>query len=47
VSATVGNIPTTGQDVREKLGELFPLMLASFLVQAPNAAITTIAIVIA
>jgi hypothetical protein len=48
VSATVGYIPTTGQDVREKLGELFPLMLASFLVQASNAAITTmIAIVIA
>jgi MFS family permease len=48
VSATVGYIPTTGQDVREKLGELSPLMLASFLVQASNAAITTmIAIVIA
>jgi hypothetical protein len=27
--------------VREKLGELSPLMLASFLVQASNAAITT------
>ena len=34
--------------MREKLGELSPLMLASFLVQASNAAITTmIAIVIA
>ena len=34
--------------MREKLGELSPLMLASFLVQASNAAITTmIAIIIA
>jgi hypothetical protein len=48
VSVIVGNIPTTGQGVREKLGELSLLMVASFLVQASNAAITTmIAIVIA
>jgi MFS family permease len=48
VSVCVGNLPTIGQDVREKLGELSPLMAASFLVQASNAAITTmIAIVIA
>ena len=34
--------------MREKLAELSPLMLASFLVQASNAAITTmIAIIIA
>jgi MFS family permease len=48
MSAIAGNIPTTGLNVREKLGELSPLMLASFLVQVSNAAITTmIAIVIA
>jgi hypothetical protein len=48
VLAITGNTPTTGQDLREKLAELSPLMAASFLVQASNAAITTmIAIVIA
>jgi hypothetical protein len=41
VSAIVGNIQTTGQDVCEKLGELSPLMAASFLAQVSNAAITT------
>jgi MFS family permease len=47
VSTLIGNIPTTGHSVRKKLGELSPLLAASLLVQASNAAITTmIAIVI-
>jgi len=41
VLAITGNTPTTGQYLRTKLGELFLLMAASFLVQASNAAITT------
>jgi hypothetical protein len=46
--ATAGSDPVIKPNVREKLTELSPLMLASFLVQASNAAITTmIAIVIA
>jgi hypothetical protein len=46
--ATAGFDVVIKPNVREKLTELSPLMLASFLVQASNAAITTmIAIVIA